>query len=366
MHVYYIVIVLAVGAALLSQRSAASRDRGLGYLGGDTVDDLGGKSLSRWIFAVLAGLVLTFVAAFRWRVGTDYDTYALVYDRYKSVPWSDLRPLREPGINVIAKIGQFINDDYASMFAVAAVITVGLTVRTIYRNSTAFALSIALYILTSTWQGSFNGIRQYVACAILFAGHRYILERKFRKYLLVVLVASLFHISAIVMVLLYWVPRARLGIGRVVILLGLTVAAGAAYRYAGDIIDAIKQGDQSTGSYFARHVSRLRIVAAFGPSVFYALFTRKDRLDEAGFFYANVLFVNAAILLASSGSAYLARFAIYTGVYSALAIPRLFNMEDRRFVALATVVTVAIFGVFWYFDTTSTPSLENFHWINQR
>ena len=39
-----------------------------------------------------------------------------------------------------------------------------------------------LYIFIGAWHGSFNGMRQYLAAAILFSGHRFIKERKFKEY----------------------------------------------------------------------------------------------------------------------------------------------------------------------------------------
>ena len=76
-------------------------------------------------------------------------------------------------------------------------------------NQPLLPLSIALFVLLGTWQGSFNGVRQYLAAAIIFAGHSLILNRRFKLFLLVVLMAALFHISALVCLAFYFVPLQR-------------------------------------------------------------------------------------------------------------------------------------------------------------
>ena len=196
------------------------------------------------------------------------------------MPWRDYDLVSEPGIRVLSRLAYYVRDDYTTMFALAAAITIGLSIYTLYRDSNAFAFSVLLYVITGPWLGSFNGVRQYLACAIIFAGHRLVLERRFGRWLLVVLVAGLFHISAYLMVLLYFVPRRRLS---PVSALVLIVMAGFATEIYGRVLDLVVvfREDQDFGgqaSYFVEEVNPLRIAAALAPLAFYVLFTDKTKL----------------------------------------------------------------------------------------
>lgn len=355
MLTYYITILIAVSAAALAQGKSAD-------------DESHGKhSMSNPWFALAVAAVLTSVAAFRWRVGVDYDTYVSLYrTRYTTAPLRELKFWDEPGIVVIAKVAERINGDYATMFALASLITVGLSVWTFYRTSPKFGYAILLYIISTTWQSSFNGVRQFLACSILFAGHQLILERKFFRYLLVVLFASLFHISAVVAILLYWVPRRRMGFFLGVALIVTAAVSVSLYDALGQVFNWTKQEDVTAGAYFVEEVNPLRTAAAFAPLVVYLLFTDKTQLKSREFFWVNMAFINGAILLAASGSAYIARFSVYTMVYLALAIPAIWRIRDGALRALVIVATLAGHTAFWYLETVQTSALNSFQWVFER
>lgn len=388
--VYYVTTALAVAAAWLSQpfrtraprlraterATPVARTRATGTAtlvaphSGTTSTLLAlrsGLSGSAKFWALVSASILVAVAALRWHVGTDYWTYDGLYANYKSTPWGEYSLFSEPGIRVLARLASWIHDDSAVMFALASLLTVGLSVSTIYRRSPMIALSVLLYVITGAWQGSFNGVRQYLACAIIFAGHRYVIDRKFTKYMLVVILAMLFHVSALAMAFLWFVPLKRLGTLRAA---GLMIAAAlglTVYSYATSLIGLFKGPIAvEAGSYLVRQVNPLRVAMAFVPLVLYIFLTRRDRLDAKAHFYVNIAFINAAVMIAGANSAYLTRFAVYTNIFSILLIPRLLNMRDRRLAAIAGVAVVSLYCVFWYIDTVNVGSLANFNWIFNR
>ncbi|QIK64960.1 EpsG family protein [Nocardioides sp. HDW12B] len=360
MTVYYLATFFAVGFALLAQRPTR-------FPTAPTRGDLPPKeprpnlTLAAAVFLLLAG-----ISALRWRVGTDYVTYELLYERYSVTPFDELSWDGEPGIRVLAKLGRQLQDDSATMFAFAAVVTVGLTVLTLWRRSPMFAFSVALYILTSAWQNSFNGVRQFIACAILFSGHHLIVERKLGKFVGLVFAAALFHISALIAIAAYALPRRRLRPLGVFLLLLATIVATNLYDTFGLIADEIKQDDVSAGSYFTETVDPLRIAVALAPIVLYWLFTDADRLSPYDHLYINLAHVNAAIFIAASGSAYLARFAIYTSIFLTLAYPAIVRVKDRDLQKPLTVVILIFYATFWYIETSEVAALSNFRWIFDR
>jgi transmembrane protein EpsG len=368
MMVYYFTTAFAVGAAWLSQRfrSGPPRSRTTGTA--TLVEPRSRHTGTATLWALVSGSILVAVAALRWHVGTDYPTYAGLYAGYKAEPWGEYSLFSEPGIRILAKIASWIHDDSAVMFALASLVTVGLSVRTIYRRSPMFALSVLLYIIMGAWQGSFNGVREYLACAIIFAGHRYVIDRKFTKYMLIVILATLFHVSALAMILLWFVPLKRLGALRsaglmIVAALGLTM-----YSYAMSVMSLFKgQMAVTANSFLTQQVNPLRVAFAFVPLVLYISLTRRDRLEPQDYFYVNMGFINAAVMIAGANSVYLTRFAIYTSIFTILLIPRLLNMRDRRLAGISGVVLVSVFWAFWYMDTTKVgASLADFNWIFNR
>lgn len=319
--------------------------------------------------AVLAIAFFVLVGALRWRVGTDYWTYAAKFRGYVDAPFASYRPLNEPGIKVLARVGAFIYDDYASMFALASIITLGLFVWTLCRwGRPSVALTLVLFVFQGTFLASFNVVRQYLACALVFAGHRLIIDRKPGRYLCVVGLASLFHVSALALVFLYFVPRKQLRLAGITALMVGAVLGAEVYSRVMLLVSAVRDNaaEIQTSSSFIEEVSWIRIAVALAPLIFYLAFVKKIRLAPDDAFYVNMLFVHAAILVAASQSAYVARFSLYTGVYTALALPRLLRASGLRNRALFSPLLIVGYAIYWYLETAGIPSLAVYQTIFQR
>lgn len=318
------------------------------------------------LMGLLSALMLIGVAAIRWHVGADYWDYERGFKTRVSTPLSSLGLFDEPGLNILAKTGALFKDDPAMMFGLASVITIGLIVWTFYRSTEAFAAAILLFFLTSNWQNTFNGVRQSLAVAILFAGHNLIVRRSFKKYLLIVLLASLFHVSAIIFIALYWMPRKRLTLFQMSMLMIFSLIGLSAYDLVASIGDEVRGSGYTGGEYFVREINPIRLAVASGPILIYSAFSNKDALKSRDFLYVNIIFLNLAILIMSLNSAYIARYGLYTGVYVCLGIPAIINMENRSLRRLLYFATFSLYLIFWYYETTSNVNLLNFRTLWDR
>lgn len=320
------------------------------------------------ITALMVGITLVAVSALRWRVGTDYWTYDRAFPRYAAEAEEGLSIVGEPGIRIISWIAMQTSGDSAAMFAIAAAITIGLTIRTIWRWSPVFAFSVAIYILSGAWHGSFNGVRQYLAGAILFSGHRYIIERKFFKWVAVVFIASLFHVSAVVGVLFYLLPtqRTSFGIQITLIILGVVGMFGM-----GSLIDFVEAATGDTdrwgGHYANLAISPIRVAFAFLPiALFWILRARKLLNRDQGWFYINMLAFYSATYMASLTSAMVARFAIYPLPFIAIGLAYATSIDNAKERTLLRAFVLGLYGLFMWFEISATTSLSHFQWIFER
>ncbi|APH03459.1 EpsG family protein [Bacillus weihaiensis] len=314
-------------------------------------------------FVLLTSLPLILVGGFRWRVGTDYWQYSINYEYYVNNFWNSLFTFEEPGLKFIAWISSIIYDDYTTMFFIASVITITLFVLTLSKYSKMFVFSILLFIFVGVWHGSFNGVKQYLACAIVFAGHRYIINKNLIKYMIVVITASMFHFSVVLMGLLYFVPRTRLNLKHIFILGLATLAIVSSYGFIFELVENFRKSSLATTPYALREVSIYRVLVAFAPLAIYFVFTKRFKLSSEELFYINLLFINAFVVLATSQSAYLARLALYTNAFTIIALPKLLNMNDKYLKFLLQMIIIILYGIFWYIDVTKSSSLVNYQWI---
>lgn len=306
------------------------------------------------------------VSGLRWRVGEDYDNYARNYAHYVEEFRTSFALYDEPGIRMVAFVASVIHDDSATFFLLAAAATIGIAVYVILQRSPMVALSLTLFVLTGFWHGTFNAVRQYLACAILLIAHRYIIERKPVVYTAWVALAALFHVSAIVALTFYFVPQKRLGVGALAGLVVVSLAAGTAADWFLTLIGEISKENLAGLAYVERQVNPLRVALALIPVVVYFLLPKPDFGDKFTTFYVNMVFVNSAVWLASAPSAYLARFAVYTNVILVLAIPLLLSASSRSTRVYMGTLLVLLYGTFWFLEVSNSPTLANFQWIFQR
>ena len=315
--------------------------------------------------ALIISVVLILVSGLRYRVGTDFMAYYRNRVTDLNVVWRSLITFKEPGIKLLSFLSHKIYDDGQSLIFLSALITIGLYCWTIYRYHTMYLIGMLLYLFLGDWQGSFNGVRQYLAAAILFAGHRFILDRKLWQYCLVVFVATLFHTTAIVMILPYFLFCRKPDITQLVLLTIGAIVMRFSYGIIFDLISSYKgsvlnvEGDP----YLSNSVNIFRILVAFIPVVIYIVFCNKEKHTREQNFYINAVFFNAFSMMAGMGSTYLARIGIYTSAALSIGIGHVFQLiDDEQTRKITMCMSMGVYLLYWLYSLQGR-SLANFHWI---
>ncbi len=110
-----------------------------------------------------------------------------------------------PGWGVFQVIFKaLISSNYHVFFLGIALIQAIPIMKTLRRYSESYFFGVLLFILSLDFTWMMNGIRQFVAVAVLFGCTTWIVERKWLKYTLMVLLMSTVHFTAIIMIPIYW------------------------------------------------------------------------------------------------------------------------------------------------------------------
>lgn len=312
------------------------------------------------------GLVLILVAGLRYAVGTDFAAYYFINS---SSTWTDLWDrivaLNEPGIVLLSLIGNVFVRNNQTIIFVSSLFTIVLFVFTIFKRSPSFTLSMLLFLFLGVWHGSFNAIRQYLAAAIIFAGYNYIIERKFFKYLLIIFVAFLFHKTALVMIVPYFILTRKPDYKQILLLLVSTLIILGSYDLIFETIGNLKgkELDVAGGDYYTRSVNVFRILVAVSPSILYFAFCRKDNHSKEEVFFINAVFLNSFTAIASMSSAYLARVDIYTNIFVIIGFGYLVNLiEDEKSKKIIFISSLILYFLFWWYSIYSVNNLKNYQW----
>lgn len=139
-------------------------------------------------------ILLVSISGFRYYVGVDYEAYKLMYDN----TFSSYLTMIEPAWMLIRNCLYFINGSSTLWFLTTSIFfIVGFHLGFI-KMSPSVVLSYMFLVSTFLYVESFNAIRQYVAMSILFACTSFCLDRKYYKYFICVILAMMFHNSAII------------------------------------------------------------------------------------------------------------------------------------------------------------------------
>ena len=308
--------------------------------------------------------ILVSVAGLRYYVGTDYGAY---YSLDGAFDLSErIKHFDEPGLALIQAVILWFTDDPAVAIFVYSAITIVLSLRISYRLTDEYLFFTLLFIFSGCWHVSFNGVRQCLAAAILFAGHRYIYNKCFWKYLITVFIASCFHISAVVMLLLYFILNNRFSFWNILALVGGTMLLTANYDTIFSFVGLLKDETVVLDVYATTTVNTLRVLVYCVPAVVVIILYSNNRPSREDTFYINALVVNAAAMLAASNSAYLARISIYTNLFTPIALCKLLKFKNRKQEIAIRMIVAVLYALFWYVEVSGSSSLSPFKWVFQR
>lgn len=142
---------------------------------------------------VFFAIILILIAAFRYKVGVDYDAY---YYLYEGAPTQGVR-LLEPAWPFFYYSLHGIGATYNLWFLITALLIIVPMAYGIHKMSVSPFLSLAIFVASFLYTESFNAMRQYVAMAILFAGLPLLLQGKKVQYAVVIAITLLFHNSGL-------------------------------------------------------------------------------------------------------------------------------------------------------------------------
>lgn len=157
------------------------------------------------LFMFLLGLTLIIPFVYRdfffpYTLKGDYENYL---DRYQNMTVQNaFSNIKDFGFNLLIILCKAICNDYKLFLFICITIIVVGVLKFIEDNSNDFTLSLNIYV-SLFYLLPFNILRQWMACALCLGAFVYIKQHKLKKYLLIVMIASLFHLSALIFLGLY-------------------------------------------------------------------------------------------------------------------------------------------------------------------
>lgn len=194
------------------------------------------------LFAVVAVLPLVIWAGFRGNVG---DTGAYI-QAFREMPstisgissYMDTVTKDQGFYFVSALIKCLIGNRTTVYFIIGAAVQCFLLFRVYRKYSTSYVVSFFLFIASTDYiSWIFNGMRQFVAVTITVACFPWIIEKKYVRAIILILIASLFHQSALLVIPFIFIVQGKAWNKKTILfILAVIVAVIFADRFT-DILD---------------------------------------------------------------------------------------------------------------------------------
>lgn len=165
------------------------------------------------IYIFLSFLVLFLVLATRDHVGTDYQQYVTTYGNISinSLNTGDVEWLKQSiAFWWICKALSFFTSNYYYMFAVIGFITLFYFYKAIISVSCNWTYSLFLFLVFCLYYQSFNQVRQVAAIAIIAYSYKFLKKENFKLFVTTIIVASLFHLSALVFMMAWFIRKIKI------------------------------------------------------------------------------------------------------------------------------------------------------------
>lgn len=358
-YLFVLLIFVAIFATVTGQR----------YL----VDSYGQKEIRyTWLPALIILFPLVYLAATRTNSFGDTSAYRSMFANYPStlaeLPNVLASNVKDDGFVIFSVfVKSIIGNRVELFFGIIAFICLYLTIKTFRRYSCNFIMTMFLFIASGDYvQWTHNGMRQFIAVAMVFGATKLLLDKKYLYYFLIVLLAYTIHASVLIMIPISIVVQGKAwNFKTVIFLLGVLLAISFAEEFTTLIVDLMGSTqysgeiDQFLGT---EGTNMLRVLVFSIPTLMSLFFRRQinqsnNKLIELSS-NMSIASMGAYIVSAYTSGIFVGRMPIYFSLYNYILLPWLVEtFFEKRSAYLIYSAVIICYLVFYYYQIVVTWGL---------
>lgn len=308
-------------------------------------------------YCIICGALWILISGLRGlSVGADTLAYKISFESVKNYPlkyvFQGLRDKyilgegsKDPGYNLFVKLFQFVSDNYqVYLIFIAALFMIPFTIWIIRESKNPF-ISFILYSSLFYAFFSITGIRQTIAMALtVLIGDKFIKEKKILPFVIITLLASTIHASALVFLPFYFLSRIRVNGKNIVVWLAFIVISVFARHQLKSIFIQISGYEGYTKDYEGAGAFTFSILL-FLIFIWSLISYSMDRDIENNRRFYNALFLALFFLPLTWLNPSAMRVVQYFSIYLVLLIPEMVDStftEESKSIA-SGIITAILF-----------------------
>lgn len=334
----------------------------LGFSVDATNNDINNTTKKKYISKVglfAIALVLFLLGALRYYVGVDYTTYL---ERYIPQVLMGVPDAVEPGYKWIILIGSYLGN-YQWIYVLTQLIIVILVFYSIRHYSNSVGWSVFLLMFGTYMNFAFSAMRQTIAIGIFLFSLKYLFDKKPIKFLICIMIATLFHKSAIFflpVIIFMYIPFNRLIFLEIIIVSAILKGSLQSillsiFQKLGDYEGYITDFNGRTGTSGVLLLEILPITIL----IVYLMFSQKyDKLKNSRRLPVLMYLqsISTSILIFSNVLPQFERTLMMVSFSNIIMLPLLFPMIERKNVRIIVKAIFVVIYLIIFFQTIIVKS----------
>ncbi len=264
--------------------------------------------------------------------------------------------------SVILKL--FIGDNVTLFFLIIAAISLGCVVGTYKKFSCSFFITMFLFVASGDYlQWNYNGIRQFLAVSVIFACTGLILKKKYLAVIVIILIVSTIHASALIMIPIIYVAQGKPWNKKtILLLLGLLMAISFVDQFT-DLVTLFMENSQYSSEVTqfeeSEGTNMLRVAVYSIPALLSLVFKRRIEYADNKMisFCTNMSIACMATyaLSAFTSGLFMGRLGIYFALYNYILLPwEIENIFEKKSARLLYFIMIGAYLAFYYYQVVIT------------
>lgn len=301
------------------------------------------------LFKIIIVIIMIFSGLRSSLVGNDTSKYLELYKEISNYDISLFTNRYEIGFVVLNKfLGMHFNNPQAII--IVSSLLIWSLVYVFFKNNSDNPF-ISTYILFTYGFFAFfvSGIRESIAIAICLFGFKFVKQRKLVKFLLTVMIATLFHLSACLYIPIYWIYNININRKNRTKILVITMIISIFFSKILNLVLTVlpKYGYYLNSDYnngqirLATILNILVVMLIYYISVIYVKTEKDEYQKNKG--YLNSVFLGLVILLISTQFNLLDRVANYYTVFITIVIPNVLIRNKTKAKSMISLLILVSF-----------------------
>lgn len=329
-------------------------------------------------YCILMFIALTALQGFRSIDCCGVDTSLVYAASFERIISYDMRQVflqygsRDLLFYVLTKLFTFVCTDVQVYLMLISMFAIGSYCMFVYKYSEHHILSFVCYFALNYYAAGFQMLRHVVALSVLLLAYPAMKERRPVRFVLIVLLASMFHSTALVFLMAYPIAHMKIGWRQWGIFAAAFALCFVFKGYLKQILTLVFSGDSRYGMYVsADYSAQLSVVGLLILLCFYVvsflLMNGSDKEDPRMLELFNMSALSICFMAMVVVIGEFHRISMYFGIYNTLLLPAALqrNRFNRNSKLWLMRFATAVLVLYFLFFGLENCSLLDYHFFWQ-